>query len=215
LGLVGGAAHTAPGQPAQSRRLLPVDDGVRDPSWRAFRARLLEALKAHDIEFVLGVLDPKIANSFGEDTGGVDKFTQTWGLERPDTSALWKELTDVLTLGGTFRAPGDFCAPYVFTSFPDDLDAFEHAVITREHARLYARPDARSRIVAQLSYDIVRVDRTGEVKDAAGHVWEHVITLPGQAGYVRTGDVRSPLDYRACFKRTRDGWRMTTLAAGD
>lgn len=205
----------APAAVAQPRRLLPVDEGRRDPSWVTFRARLERALKERDVPFVLGILDPEIRNSFGEDAGGVERFKTVWTLVRAPASPLWKALGDVLALGGTFRPDGAFCAPYTFARFPDDIDSSDHAVIIRRDAPLYAGPSASARVLSRLFYDIVELDPSRDVIDARGERWARVTTPSGRRGYVRDADLRSPLDYRACFKRSADGWRMRSLAAGD
>ena len=42
-----------------------------------------------------------------------------------------------------------------------------------------------------------------------------VILEKGEQAYVPEGALRSPVDYRACFKETAKGCRMTALMAGD
>jgi hypothetical protein len=210
------SSHALPvTQPPHRRQLLPVDEGSRDPSWTMFRARLLQALKAHDTDFVASVVDPGIQHSFGPDGSGAESFKRAWKLDRPEQSELWNVLTKALTLGGTFTSPDEFCAPYVYTRFPKDIDGFEYAAILARNVPLYARASARSAVRARLSYDLVRRDSLRDVKDSQGREWAHVTTASGMKGYVGAPDVRSPIDYRACFKRSADGWRMTVLVAGD
>jgi hypothetical protein len=45
--------------------------------------------------------------------------------------------------------------------------------------------------------------------------WKHVRLWNGQTGYVASQYVRNPIDYRAWFERTRDGWRLMGFLAGD
>ena len=54
---------------AQARKLSPVDEGPRDPSFKAFRDRLLKAVKEEDETVLYESLDPKITNSFGGEGG--------------------------------------------------------------------------------------------------------------------------------------------------
>ena len=81
---------------AQVGKLLPVDEGVRDPSFFVFRARLLEACERRDAAFVLSAVDQNIKNGFGGDDG-VAGFKRQWKSESP-ASELWKTLTGVLAL---------------------------------------------------------------------------------------------------------------------
>jgi hypothetical protein len=68
--------------------------------------------------------------------------------------------------------------------------------------------------------------RLAEVLALGGRFWNdssfvaregwRAVRLPGdRPGYVRAGDVRSPIDYRAGFVRGLEGWRMTFFIAGD
>ena len=112
----------------------------------------------------------------------------------------------------------EFWAPYVFGSFPDDYDAFEHAAVVADKAPLRERPEAGAPVVATLSYDIVKVDQAGSVyqgDDFEQPLWIKATTLQGATGYLEPKDVRSPADYRAAFKKVRGRWVMTAVVAGD
>jgi hypothetical protein len=53
----------------QTRKLYPVDEATKDPSFFTFRARLIQAVQRHDAAFLISILAPKITNSFGGDGG--------------------------------------------------------------------------------------------------------------------------------------------------
>ena len=199
----------APGKPA---KLHPADEASQDPSFVAFRTSLLDALAKKDKAFVIGILDPDIKVSFGPDHG-VAGFERHWELDRPQSSDLWRELTTVLSLGGRLRE-GDgaveFWAPYTFTDFPNDWDAFESAAILGANVNVRASPGNDSPILEQLTFDVVRTtgQDTGE--------WVKIVTPGGKEGYVARRYIRSPIDYRAAFvKGATGGWRMRLLVAGD
>src|SRR5262245_10335517 len=65
---------------AQVGKLYPVDEGPKDPSFQAFRDKLIEAAKNRDAKFILSILDPNITSSFGGN-GGVKEFKETWKLD--------------------------------------------------------------------------------------------------------------------------------------
>lgn len=205
---------------AQSeRRLLPVDEASKDVSFKIFRDKLLAAVRRRDAKYVLSVVDPDIKNGFaGED--GVANFRKQWKINNAK-SPLWDELLFVLTRGGAFQMEGGnkmFTAPYIYSSFPGNLDAFEYSAITENHVGLYARPSASARLVANLSYHIVKVDFNNSVKASANsdsYTWVKVTTLGGKTGFVRGNFVRSSIDYRAGFEKKRGQWKMTFFLAGD
>src|SRR5687768_12172923 len=80
---------------AQTRKLYPVDEGRKDPSFQAFRQRLVAALRRGDRRFVLSIVDPKIVPSFGDETGGIRAFKKLWNLDERDSKG-WNRLRDRL-----------------------------------------------------------------------------------------------------------------------
>lgn len=204
-------ATPAPPTAASARKLEPLDEASKDPSFVKFRQELLEAIERRDSRYVLGILDPRIQNSFGGD-GGVGEFKTMRQPERRD-SKVWDELRKVLTHGGAFR-DGVFWAPYVFTDFPDDLDAFEYGAVLEEKVTLRSKPDASAPAVATLSYHIVKIAYDG-LSDIENPTWYKVATTDGQEGYVPASSVASPVDYRAGFEKQGGKWRMVAFIAGD
>ena len=200
---------------AQAGKLYPVDESGQDPSFAAFRKRLIAAVRRRDARFVRSILDPEIELSFGGLQGRKD-FEEMWHPERRD-SELWPVLDQLLKLGGAYdRRSRTFTAPYVFTAFPDDMDAFEHSAIVGKGVNVRAQPSCCAAVIGTLSYDIVRVAAPEPEPEPGGkHSWV-AITLPnGRRGYVDARFIRSPIDYRAQFTKVRGRWRMTFLLAGD
>jgi len=127
------AATVLVGSSAQARKLYPLDDGPRDPSFLAFRNRLTAAAKKRDYRFLLSHLDPDILTSplavlAGTGGRGIDRFMKDWHPENPE-SELWPELIKILSMGGSFKrgeapyegmAPAgrEFVAPYVRSQWP-------------------------------------------------------------------------------------------------
>jgi len=206
---------------AQERYVKPVDEGKLDPSFAAFRAKLIDAAERRDAKFILSILDPKISLSFGGQDGIAD-FKSMWKLESGGKE-FWAEFLPVIKNGGTFvRENGKrtnlFYAPYTFNTFPEDLDGFEHFAIFGSNVNLRESPDSESKIIARLSYNVVThepdpLGRGGETGKVSG--WQRVRTLGGLVGYVRSEYVRSPIDYRAGFEKKRGVWKMVAFIAGD
>lgn len=200
-------------------QVLPVDEARNDASFLAFRKKFIAAVKRKDVKFLLAALDRDIKGSFGGDNG-IKDFKAMWKLDAPD-SQIWKQLSIVLNNGGTFSTESGsktFCAPYSFTLFPAEFDAFEHQVILGNNVNLREKPDARAAVAAQLSYNIVKVDFDSSVKKPGSeddYAWYKIETLGGKKGYVSAEFVRSPIDYRGCFEKKNGAWKMIFFLAGD
>lgn len=205
---------------AQERYVMPVDQAAQDPSFLAFRTKLIAAAERKDAAFILGILDPKIELSFGGEAGIAD-FKRIWKINSKN-SPFWREFLQVIKNGGKWRK-GDksektFYAPYSFDGFPEDLDAFVYHVIFGSKVNLRKRPDPNSEIIAGLSYNIVTVEsdpdtEAGKIRESRG--WSKVKSLGGISGWVKNQFVRSPIDYRAGFEKKRGAWKMVAFIAGD
>lgn len=190
-------------------RLEPVDEGPRRPDFLAFRTSLQEIIARRDVPGLLRVVHPKIRNSFGGDDG-VEAFRRLWRLDQAD-SELWRELGSVLTLGGVFEGPDTFVAPYVFARWPDDIDPFEHVAVVGTGVRVRSAPGPRGRVVATLSYEILRLGSSGYRQEP----WTSVLLRNGRRGFVASHLIRSSVDYRAYFTGVGGEWLMMVFIAGD
>lgn len=205
---------------SKARKLLPVDEASKDPTFKAFRDAIIDAVKRKDTQFILGVVAPDILNDFGGGNG-IQNFKTKWRLGKTEESKLWAELDTVLSMGGSFRVEEGkrtFWAPYVYSTWPDDFDCGEDAqcyAVTGDHVNARREPSSTGPIVASLSYDIVKskIEDTESNKTPEG--WTKVIVPGGATGYVATRFLRSPGDYRAGFAKVKGKWLMTAFIAGD
>lgn len=188
---------------------LPIDEATKDPSFQSFRVSLLGAVEAKNVVALKQHIDPKILFSFGGDSGR-ENFNRSWRLERPSTSLLWRELKQVLVLGGSFTG-GEFFAPYVYSAWPDSYDAFEHIAVTASGLNIRERPSTRSPVIGRASWEILKRNPQGEEVEG----WEPVIMKDGKPGYVSTLYTRSPVSYRAIFHKVNGKWMMRVFIAGD
>ena len=195
-----------------SRKILPVDEAVKDPAFFLFRARLMEAVAAHDAKQLATFLSPKIAIGFGGESGIAD-FMKQW---QPDDkeSKLWSELGRVLALGGKFSKDGGFSAPYYYAAWPesDDVDPFEWVAVIGENVRVREKPDAQSAAVGRVSFELVRIE---EQQDGATDEWTKIKLADGKKGFVSARFTGSSIGYRAVFEKENGEWRLTAFLAGD
>lgn len=203
---------------AQERFVKPVDEAGKDTSFVQFREKLINAVKKRDSKFVLSIVDKNIKNSFGGNDGIVE-FRKQWKITNPK-SEFWKEFLTVLTSGGTFdkRRRNAFYAPYLFTTFPDDIDQFEYQAIFGNNVNLREKPDLNAPIVASLSYNVVKIDYQNSIRSPKNDeevLWLKIETLGGKKGFVKPEYVRSSIDYRAGFEKKNGKWMMVFFLAGD
>lgn len=205
---------------AQERFVQPVDEAAKDPSFMAFREKLIEAAERRDSKYILSIVDPKIRLSFGGDAGIAD-FKKMWKIDQPDTK-FWEEFLPVIKNGGSFlddpvSKTVYFYAPYSFRSFPDDLSAFDYDVVFGTKVNLREQPSVDSPVRSTLSYNIVKVtpEKSVQKKGEEGYEWFWVETLGGQSGFVKSDFIRSPIDYRAGFAKRNGRWKVVTFIAGD
>ena len=207
--------------PAQERFVMPVDEAGKDPSFKAFRSKLIAAVDRRDTAFIIRSLDRNVQLSYGGHAGVAD-FRKLW---RPNDakSKFWSAFGAVIRNGGHFisgigKSRSSFYAPFTFRGFPDDLDAFEYAVIFGNNVNLRKTPAADGESIATLSYNVVKPTYSeADANDDAPRAsrWIKVETLGGKSGYVRGDFVRSPIDYRDGFEKKGGVWRIVTFIAGD
>jgi hypothetical protein len=187
-------------------RLLPVDQAATQPDFFTFRARLQTAIARRDEAAVLAAADPGIRTSFGDDDG---LATLRMKLRDPE-GTLWADLATALALGGTFRSPDSFVAPYAFAEWPGGADSFECALVIGDRVRVRASASPDSAVVGRVSHEIVQV-LPAQRETAA----THVRLSNGVTGYIASTFVRSGVDYRAIFQKTGGEWRLRAFVAGD
>lgn len=187
--------------------LKPVDEAGKDPSFLAFRKKLVMVVQKRDVAGLKAVVDSKINYSFGADPAGWPGFKKFFEPERPD-SEFWGELAKVLAHGGAFGKDGSFQAPYYSACWPETLDPFQYGAVLGEHVKARGKADAAAPPVGELSYNLVEVVE-------AGPEWNKIKLPQGGTGYVARSDYGSPVDYRAFFEKKAGQWKMTTFIAGD
>ena len=211
---------SAPDSRAQVQQLLPVDEADADPSFFLFRARLIETVAARNAEDLLEHVSPDVRVSFGSNNG-IEGFRGMWEPAQPD-SPVWTVLARVLSRGGTFEAnpaTGDslfrFTAPYTFSAFPSEVDAFTHEVVLGERVNVRAGPGLDHQVIASLSYDVVEVDVSQSGAEEPPDGWRRVVLQNDVAGYVSDAFLASSIDYRAGFEKRDGRWMMVYFVAGD
>ena len=201
-------------------QLLPIDEAEKDTSFLEFRKRLLEAIYAHDEKYLLSVLDKNIKIGFGGGDG-IKEFKKKW--EADNYEQLWPVMKRILENGGAFMKDNNgkdlqqhiFQAPYVFSNWPDSLDAFELSAIIHERTPIYKQATTESEILTKLSYEIVDVELFIPEENSKER-FIYIKTLDGKVkGYTDEENLYSPVGYRALFGKVNGKWKLQALVAGD
>ena len=200
---------------AQVVSLRPVDEADEEPSFFSFRSRLLEAVARRDTAFLFAHTAPEVHVSFGAENG-LSAFKRQWNLDSsPAGSDLWPTLARVVGAGGRFSESGRFVAPYVYSDWPDSLDAFQHVAVVGEDVRVRASPSTGSLVRARLSFAVVPLAEGHAERTGDGRAWLKVRLRDGREGYVAADYLQSPVGYRAGFEKRRGKWFLAFFVAGD
>jgi hypothetical protein len=191
-------------------RLWPEDQAASVPDFFSFRAQLQGAVVRRDADAVMSALNKDVRLSFGGDHG-LDDFRKLWSPSAPD-SRLWEVLGSVLALGGTFAADGSFTAPYVFSRWPEDRDAYSGMAVLGSDVRVREAASPEAPVIQVLAFSIVEAAAGTAPSDSR---WNAVKLLSGQTGFVDARYLRSPLDYRIHFARVDGRWQVMSFLAGD
>ncbi len=196
-------------------RLAPMDEGPRDASFLKFRNDFKAIVARKDANALMKIVTPNIKNSFGGDDGAAN-FKKMWKPQEAK-SDVWPVLKLVLDMGGNFDSKTEFSAPYVYSAFPSDLDGFETIVVTAPDAVMRDKPKADATVVRKLDHDILTIVTPAKKlqHEAGPSDWLEVKDAAGKHGFVVQHDLRSPIDFRAGFKKIKGRWRMVDLVAGD
>jgi len=205
----------------------PVDEAAQGAGFAAYRARLLEAVVARDVDAIVDMADPEIALNFGGKSGhaGLRAFltvpTETFSeARRFEAPALrernWTDLETVLRMGGVFEGEGRFVAPYTRQApVPEGMDPYEVMFVTGTGVALRDRPIRYGEVVARLDHEVVRL---GNWVSGTPYVGVTRLDAPdaadGTQGFVHQDYLRALVDYHAVFERRDGAWRLTAFLAG-
>ena len=90
---------------------------------RGRRPQVFEIAREVAMELNSGcMVHPTVKVAF-DGSDGIEAFKESH-LNNPKED-FWTEFGQILSLGGRFRTPDSFDAPYTFSDWPDDFDAFE------------------------------------------------------------------------------------------
>ena len=146
---------------SQVKTLPPKNEVANDPSLAVFVSDLSQAIERRDEKFVINSLADDVVASYGDDQT-IGAFIRYWEIEN-DSSAFWYHLSRVISLGGVFlndtadqTGKYQFVFPYTYSmDIGLDDDYFMLGVITGKNVNLRSAPDKGSKVITQLSHNII------------------------------------------------------------
>lgn len=211
---------------AQSVTSFPPKNEIdRDPSLSKFVAQLRDAVQKEEAATLNGLLANDIQTSLDK-PGTLQEFKRLWKYEYP-MSRLWFHLGRALQLGGVYTGRNDeggkfvFAFPYVYKINLPQEEYSRVAVVVNKNANLHLSPNIQSKVLAQISYEVVQYDArkpegaspmetTG--RNAAGEPeWYYVKTSDNKHGWMLWSDLYSPLGYRVYLGKRNGEWKVTCL----
>jgi hypothetical protein len=192
---------------------------ISDYTLSKFLTELTLAIGKKDKDFILEHLAPHILNSFGGD-GGVEEFKMYWSFNE-ETTKFWNVMEKILLIGGpSFDDSTDknsYYLPFTFTNWPERYDAFEHYLVYGTNVNVRNKPSIdNSEVLGQLSYQIVKMSNPGGEMLSDNNDWVNVTTVDNSlSGFVYGKFLISPIGYRLGLIKTKNGWMINMLVAGD
>ena len=154
-----------------------------------------------------GLADPAIKLDFG---GGSGLATLRERLAGDGGKQLWVELDSILALGCALQHD-NLVLPWLFAQDLGAIDPFSAMIVTGNDVPVRASATSDASVTATLSWTAVELVN-GLLPDAA---FQHIRVPGGQAGYIATSALRSPLDYRIIANRKNGEWKIGAFIAGD
>ena len=202
--------------PPVSVQLLPIDEGRNNKQFTTFRESLMAAIAAENLDWILNRVAPEIHFSFGSGPGK-EAFIKNW--KQIGWDKFLTELQRVVENGGHFQQPDFFSAPYTFSNWPAQLDAFSYIMAVKHNTRVFAEPNLDSEPIGYLNYEAVGVEEWNSEDFENGDVWENWFKVRWRGAYpvawVHHSEARHGVDYRAGFKKINGSYMITYFIAGD
>ncbi len=203
-----GPAPAAPVKPQPAKgRFAPRDECASVPGAAEFRRALANAVRMRDVSGMAGLADPAIKLDFG---GGSGLATLRERLAGDGGKQLWAELDSILALGCALQHD-NLVLPWLFAQDLGAIDPFSAMIVTGNDVPVRASATSDASVTATLSWTAVELVG-GLQPDAA---FQHIRVPGGQAGYIATSALRSPIDYRIIANQKNGEWKIGAFIAGD
>ncbi len=203
-------------------QIFPVDQGKEVAAFLQFRNEVLLRIEERDLDYILTHVDPEFFYH-PLSARGLQAFHDYFSLDtNPEESNLWEVLKEALLLGGIFldQERTIYETPYLKSRFPKGFDPYNHKVVIGRDIPIHEKPNAASRIIGLLRFDVIRWLPAAPVPvlpddpvTGESFQWEYIETLNGLKGYVQTAHLRRPLAYTVTFEQKEGRWMIISITS--
>ncbi len=200
----------------EKNKLYPVDEAPLDTAFFVFREQLKKAVKEKNIFFLMDAIDENIV--LDNQISGIGSFAQKWELTSESAtlqSPLWPVLDKLLEGGGVFDDfKISFHGPYISATYPNDSPPRQAGVISGAGVRMRSAPSLNSKILKNLSHDLIDILETTSEETTINEEtfpWIKIKTKENLEGYVWGKFVEKPINQEIIFKRVKNQWKIIKL----
>lgn len=207
---------------AQSYRNPPRNEVGKDSSLRVFTDTLKAIVARKDAGALVRLLNPAVKVASNGAANGIKGFREIYAPQHA-ASPIWKNLQEVLALGGIFtgKPNQEFIFPYAAHRTVKDkacVNCGGCVTIIAPDVHVRKKADRTSASVGVLSYDIVKIVNEPVSKTKGGNEdnWVYVQTFDGKiTGWVRNDLTWDICDYRLLLEKQKGKWQIQALIAGE
>jgi hypothetical protein len=207
---------------AQTYKNPPRNEVNKDSSLKVFVDTLKNIVHRKDAPALLKQLSPAVKVASNGATNGIKGFKEIYAPQFP-ASQLWKNLQDVIALGGVFKGntTDAFIFPYAVqrdmkNKYCDGCGRCITIIAPDVHVR--KKDDRLAPSVGQLNYEIVKIveEPVSKSKGGSSDNWVYIQTFDGKiTGWVRNDLTWDICDYRLILEKIKGKWRINAFLAGD
>lgn len=188
----------------------PRNDVKEGSDFADFLEAYRTALEERDEAYIKAHTHPNVKISFGG-ASGWDGLTDYWSFDE-GSEGFYKMMKTTLSYGAVDTSGGlgnAYTAPYMFTDFPSDYDAFTYSVVTGSDVNVRTRPSTDSEIITKVTYDVLKV------LEPENDGWTKIQLPDGTRAYIYSSFLWSPVYYRASFTKVDGTWLLDFFVKGD
>lgn len=206
VGVSGWSLAEAPSVPAvQIFELNAKDDSPADPSFSAFRASFMAALKRADWPFLVAASHP--ASGLPAQQKKLTHKAQEKKYRALLTKGLWAGCARATPPKGV---SAEFVCPFVPSRWPQGASAEGHVAVVREGAVLRQAPQQGGVALARLSpgvYPLCAIKKAGSDLSRYGG-YACIRTPKFKQGFVFEGNVLGRDELKMVFRKVGGAWRL-------
>jgi len=193
---------------ALPRKLLPVDQCARDPSFVKFRSVLRDVVKREDGQALLAMYAPGLKPSGYKPPERGRKVEAEDVMEREE----WEIVHGIMRMGCAVAGP-----VYVMPSASVQLDRYpekdlKDKVLVLGGAKLFKVPHEEKSVVAILNWNTATAVGTG------GDFWTGIRLADGREGWVSDSDIYwmdPSFRYEVTFEKRHGKWMITGIIGAE